>query len=62
MKKVDTNVEGVNSLKYNVSPKLRELMNILSNIKYTDSCLIFVDRRTTAKILYHYITVCIKKN
>ncbi|XP_027844608.1 endoribonuclease Dicer isoform X4 [Aphis gossypii] len=39
----------------NVSPKLKKLMEILSTIKATDTCLVFVDRRTTAKILYHYI-------
>jgi len=57
MKKIDINIESANCLKHNISPKLKELMNILSNIKSTDSCLVFVDRRTTAKVLYHYIKV-----
>ncbi|XP_026808824.1 endoribonuclease Dicer-like isoform X3 [Rhopalosiphum maidis] len=39
----------------NTSPKLKKLMELLSVIKFTDTCLIFVDRRTTAKLLYHYI-------
>jgi len=42
---------------HNSSPKLKKLMEILSSIKSTDTCLVFVDRRTTAKILYHYIKV-----
>ncbi|XP_026819706.1 endoribonuclease Dicer-like [Rhopalosiphum maidis] len=39
----------------NVSPKLTKLMQHLSTLKSTDACLIFVDSRSTAKILYHYI-------
>lgn len=60
MQKIDMNIESVKSLKHNVSPKLQELMNLLLNIKPTDSCLVFVDRRSTAKILYHYIKVYFK--
>jgi len=45
----------------NVSPKMKKLMELLSYIKVTDTCLVFVDRRTTAKILYHYIKVYLKK-
>lgn len=39
------------------SPKLKKLMDILSHLESTDTCLVFVDRRTTAKMLYHYIMV-----
>jgi len=48
------------SLLNNSSPKLRELMNILASIFRTDVCLVFVDRRSTAKMLYHYIKVSFK--
>jgi len=43
---------------HNVSPKLTKLMQHLSTLKSTDACLVFVDSRLTAKILYHYIKVC----
>lgn len=56
----DKVVESASSLKNNTSPKIKELMKILSSINRSDSCLIFVDRRTTAKLLYHYITVSFK--
>ncbi|XP_025190355.1 endoribonuclease Dicer-like [Melanaphis sacchari] len=39
----------------NVSPKVKQLMQHLLTLKTTDACLIFVERRTTAKYLYHYI-------
>lgn len=48
--------DGQSLIKY-TSPKLKKLMNILSHLERTDTCLVFVDRRTTAKILYHYIKV-----
>ncbi|XP_022180231.1 endoribonuclease dcr-1 isoform X3 [Myzus persicae] len=47
--------KGHSTTLYNTSPKLKKLMELLSAIKVTDTCLVFVDRRTTAKILYHYI-------
>lgn len=49
--------KGHSTTLYNTSPKLKKLMELLSAIKVTDTCLVFVDRRTTAKILYHYIKV-----
>lgn len=51
------NNKGSLSLISNASPKLQELIKILNGIKCTDICLVFVDRRTTAKILYHFIKV-----
>lgn len=57
MKKKTSNIENSLSLINNASPKLKELMKILSSIERTDTCLVFVDRRTTAKMLYHYIQV-----
>ncbi|XP_003240109.1 endoribonuclease dcr-1 isoform X4 [Acyrthosiphon pisum] len=47
--------KGHSTKLHNTSPKLKKLIEILSSIKLTDTCLVFVDRRTTAKILYHYI-------
>ncbi|XP_060881396.1 endoribonuclease Dicer-like isoform X5 [Metopolophium dirhodum] len=47
--------KGHSTTLHNTSPKLKKLIEILSSIKITDTCLVFVDRRTTAKILYHYI-------
>jgi len=44
-----------------VSPKVKKLMEILSALKATDACLVFVSRKTTAKTLCHYINVCIKR-
>lgn len=49
--------KGRSTTLLNTSPKLKKLIDILSSIKITDTCLVFVDRRTTAKILYHYIKV-----
>lgn len=49
--------EGRPSILSNISPKLQKLLDILLNITVNDTCLVFVDRRTTAKILYHYIKV-----
>jgi ERCC4-related helicase len=46
---------------HNTSPKLKNLIDILTKLQITDTCLVFVDRRTTAKILYHYIKVYIQK-
>lgn len=57
MKKDSKNIESAASISMNASPKLKELMKLLSKIQCTDVCLVFVDRRTTAKILYHYIKV-----
>jgi len=57
MEKKFTNVESSLSLFTNASPKLKQLMQILTSIKRNDNCLVFVDRRTTAKVLYHYIKV-----
>lgn len=57
MNKNSIHIESSSSLLTNASPKLRQLMNHLSQIKRNDICLVFVDRRTTAKILYHYIKV-----
>lgn len=57
MNKNFINVESSSSLHANASPKLRQLMKLLSNVKRNDICLVFVDRRTTAKMLYHYIKV-----
>lgn len=45
------------SLINNASPKLKQLIQILSTIKRQDICLVFVDRRTTAKVLYHFLKV-----
>lgn len=53
-------IESATSLQKNASPKLNQLMKILLSLKQTDACLVFVDRRTTAKILYHYIKVSFK--
>jgi len=50
--------EGHSTTLQNVSSKVKKLMESLSTLKSTDSCLVFVLRRTTAKILYHYINVC----
>lgn len=60
MKKNFIHLESSSSLQTNASPKLRQLMKLLSNIKRNDICLVFVDRRTTAKMLYHYIKVYYK--
>lgn len=57
MKKDSKDIENATSLSMNASPKLKELMKLLSKVQRTDVCLVFVDRRTTAKILYHYIKV-----
>lgn len=57
MKKDSTNIESPSSIFENASPKLQNLVEILSNINRSDICLVFVDRRTTAKILYHFIKV-----
>lgn len=57
MKKNSKDIESATSLSINASPKLKELMKLLSKVQRTDICLVFVDRRTTAKILYHYIKV-----
>jgi hypothetical protein len=43
---------------HSVSPKLTKLMQHLTTLKSTDACLVFVDSRLTAKMLYHYIKVC----
>lgn len=42
----------------NVSSKVKNLMEYLSTLKSTDSCLVFVLRQTTAKMLCYYINVC----
>lgn len=55
-------IESASSLQKSASPKLNQLMKILLSLKRTDVCLVFVDRRTTAKILYHYIKVSFKTN
>lgn len=47
---------------YNISPKLKELMNILSFIKCTDIYVIVIDCQTTAKFLLHFIKVNLKNN
>lgn len=47
------------SLTDNLSPKLKKLMDILFEVQRSDICLIFVDRRTTAKVLYHFMKVFI---
>lgn len=60
MKKNFIHIESSLSLHANASPKLRQLIKLLSNIKRNDICLVFVDRRTTAKMLYHYIKVYYK--
>lgn len=57
MKKNSANIESPSSIFKNASSKLQSLMKILSDIKRSDICLVFVDRRTTAKILYHFIKV-----
>ncbi|VVC34156.1 PAZ domain,Helicase, C-terminal,Ribonuclease III domain,DEAD/DEAH box helicase domain,P-loop containing [Cinara cedri] len=46
----------------NASLKLKQLIQILSNIQRTDTCLIFVDRQTTAKVLYHFIKCLVQDN
>lgn len=58
MIKHSTNVVENNSflLQY-TSPKLQKLLGILTCLERTDTCLIFLDRCTTAKMLYHYIKV-----
>lgn len=58
--KYDQNIESASALHENSSSKLQNLMKIISGLKRTDSCLVFVDRRTTAKLLYHYIEVYFK--
>lgn len=50
---------GVHSLCNNVSSKLKHLLQILTKIEISDICLILVNDQITAKILYHYIIVCI---
>lgn len=57
MKNYSTNIESPSSILKNASPKLQLLMKILSDIKRSDICLVFVERRITAKILYHFIKV-----
>lgn len=59
MAKNSKHAEGPTSLLINASSKLKTLMQLLLTIKRSDVCLVFVDRRTTAKIIYHYINVCI---
>ncbi|VVC42507.1 Hypothetical protein CINCED_3A023563 [Cinara cedri] len=46
----------------NASPKLKLLVDILKSIQRTDICLIFVDRRTSAKVLYHFIKNLVHDN
>uniref|UniRef100_A0A2H8TDA5 Endoribonuclease Dicer n=1 Tax=Melanaphis sacchari TaxID=742174 RepID=A0A2H8TDA5_9HEMI len=55
MNKHSTIYKGHSTTVNNTSPKLKKLMELLSTLKIRDTCLVFVDRRTTAKILYHYI-------
>lgn len=57
MIKHEKNIESASSLHENSSSKLKNLMIILTGLKCKDSCLVFVDRRTTAKLVYHYIKV-----
>lgn len=57
MKKDSKSIENPLSIVKNVSPKLTKLHNTLLKLKRTDLCLVFVDRRTTAKMLYHFIKV-----
>lgn len=46
----------IDSFNYS-SPKLKQLLNVLSNVKPSDVCLILVNDQISAKILYHYINV-----
>lgn len=39
------------------SPKLKQLLEILTNIKSSDVCLILVKDQISANILYHFINV-----
>ncbi|XP_050534312.1 endoribonuclease Dicer-like isoform X2 [Daktulosphaira vitifoliae] len=55
IKKHSKSTEGSLALIENSSPKLLKLISFLKNVKRDDSCLIFVDRRSTAKLLYHFI-------
>jgi len=49
--------KGQSATLQHVSPKVKKLMEILSALKATDACLVFVTRRTTVKTLCHYIKV-----
>lgn len=60
MKEDSSNIESPSSLFKNASPKLRELMKILSSINRIDNCLVFVNNQTTATFLFHYIQVFFK--
>lgn len=42
---------------YNISPKLKGILKIVSAIMRSDICLISVERRTTAKYLFNFIKV-----
>ncbi|XP_050430735.1 endoribonuclease dcr-1 isoform X3 [Adelges cooleyi] len=62
MLKNSKNIENLSTLKQNASPKLVQFMALLDSVERTDSCLVFVDRRTTAKLLYHFIKECKRYN
>ena len=47
---------GEKIIKYS-TPKLKELIIILSDYKKEDLALVFVERRTTAKVLYYIFQV-----
>lgn len=40
------------------SNKVKYLLNQLEQLKEDDKCIVFVERRMTAKILYKIIEVC----
>lgn len=50
-------IESRTSVFNNTSPKLKELMKILSHLERNENCLVYVNHQTTAKLLYHYIKV-----
>lgn len=57
MTKDSINIDSPIFLYNNVSSKLQNFIKIIVLLKRSDVCLVFVDRRTTAKMLCHYIMV-----